>query len=344
MGLPSAVTPEEAQTWIDGMVKAANGGIDPTAATQRLADYGADVMSLATRGLERQPAASGYFAFDAALNRQARDLFDHTTTPQALTVTEFTAAQAGDQLLVVADPDRAEEVLGYLHEPETALPQMEADLTRASRITATDLRTALDRAQPPVILDVRTAGEREQGAIAGSAHIPLAELPHRLAEIPADRPVVVHCAGGYRSSVAASPVRATGHPDVSDLFGGYAAWQLTKAPATVRATRTTRWACSHDHHQEDQRASPPHRRLERPRADPADLGGHRRDHLTDRDSPAFQRHRGPRATPGLSHSESPRQIRRRHGADPDSTRSILMKIGSDARGTRTLPWLFRRRY
>ncbi|SDT80439.1 MBL fold metallo-hydrolase [Actinoplanes derwentensis] len=240
-------------------------------------------LALVTAG---QPAAPGYFAFDAALNRQARDLLDHTAAPQALTVTDFTAArtagaividardphdyaaghlhgalnipadgrfaetagtvaQPADQLLVVAEPDRAEEivirlarigfdqVLGYLHEPETALPQMEADLTRASRITAADLRTALDHAQPPVILDVRTAGEREQGAIAGSAHIPLAELPHRLAEIPADRPVVVHCAGGYRSSVAASLLRATGHPDVSDLLGGYAAWQLTKAPATV---------------------------------------------------------------------------------------------------------------
>jgi integrase len=50
----STATPEEAQTWIDGMVKAASGGINPAAATQRLADYGADVMSLATRGLERK--------------------------------------------------------------------------------------------------------------------------------------------------------------------------------------------------------------------------------------------------------------------------------------------------
>jgi hydroxyacylglutathione hydrolase len=240
-------------------------------------------LTLVTAG---QPAAPGYFAFDAALNRQTRDLLDHTTAPQALTVTDFTAArtagavvidardphdyaaghlrgalnipadgrfaetagtvaQPGDRLLVVADPDRAAEivirlarigfdqVIGYLHEPETALPQMEADLTRASRVTATDLRTALDSPQPPVILDVRTAGEREQGAIDGSTHIPLPELPRRLAEIPADRPVVVHCAGGYRSSVAASVLRATGHPDVSDLLGGFAAWQLTVAPTAV---------------------------------------------------------------------------------------------------------------
>jgi hydroxyacylglutathione hydrolase len=240
-------------------------------------------VALVTAG---QPAAPGYFAFDAALNRQARDLLDHNIAPRALTVAEFaaastagaividardphdyaaghlrgalnipadgrfaetagTVAQPGDTLLVVAGQDRAEEivirlarigfdkVLGYLHEPDTALPQMESELTRASRVIAADLHAALDSPQPPVIIDVRTTGEREQGAIDGSAHIPLAELPRRLTEIPTDRPVVVHCAGGYRSSVAASLLRATGHPDVSDLLGGYAAWQLTIAPAAL---------------------------------------------------------------------------------------------------------------
>lgn len=50
----SAETPEEAQEWIDGMIRAAQGGIDPKAATQSLADYGEAVMPLAIRGLERK--------------------------------------------------------------------------------------------------------------------------------------------------------------------------------------------------------------------------------------------------------------------------------------------------
>ncbi|OJF12762.1 site-specific integrase, partial [Couchioplanes caeruleus] len=50
----STATPEEAQDWIDGILRAARGGIDPAAATQPLAEYGADVMPLATRGLERK--------------------------------------------------------------------------------------------------------------------------------------------------------------------------------------------------------------------------------------------------------------------------------------------------
>ncbi|WP_242612974.1 rhodanese-like domain-containing protein [Janibacter limosus] len=39
-----------------------------------------------------------------------------------------------------------------------------------------------------------------------------------------ERPVLVHCASGWRSSVAASLLRSTGHADVTDLVGGYAAW------------------------------------------------------------------------------------------------------------------------
>ncbi|WP_307854778.1 site-specific integrase [Micromonospora sp. C31] len=50
----TVATPEEAQAWIDGMVSAAQGGVDPVAATKRLAEYGEGVMTLALRGLERK--------------------------------------------------------------------------------------------------------------------------------------------------------------------------------------------------------------------------------------------------------------------------------------------------
>nr|MDT0661913.1 site-specific integrase [Micromonospora sp. DSM 115978] len=50
----SVASAEEAQAWIDGMVSAAKGGVDPLAATKRLAEYGDGVMTLALRGLERK--------------------------------------------------------------------------------------------------------------------------------------------------------------------------------------------------------------------------------------------------------------------------------------------------
>ena len=150
--------------------------------------------------------------------------------------------QPGRDILVVAPQDREEEVVtrlarigfdtvtGYLRAPEGAFPEMAGEMTRASRLTAHDLRTALDRARPPVLLDVRNVGELVDGAIAGAIHVPLAELPGRLAEVPADRPAVVYCAHGTRSSIAASLLRAAGRADVSDLIGGYDAWHRAFAP------------------------------------------------------------------------------------------------------------------
>jgi rhodanese-related sulfurtransferase len=64
-------------------------------------------------------------------------------------------------------------------------------------------------------------------------HIPLAELRRRIDEVPTGGPVVVHCAGGWRSSVAASLLRQQGRDDVSDLLGGFAAWQAMHEPVTA---------------------------------------------------------------------------------------------------------------
>ncbi|WP_224284442.1 MBL fold metallo-hydrolase [Streptomyces sp. LS1784] len=146
-------------------------------------------------------------------------------------------------IAIIAPQDREDEVItrlarigfdhiaGYLRNPGNALPALADEITPASRLTADQLRTALAGEQPPTVLDVRTCGERETGFIAGSLHIALAELPRRMDEIPADRPLVVHCASGHRSSIAASLLRHHGHTDVSDLLGGYSAWHALTHPA-----------------------------------------------------------------------------------------------------------------
>ena len=68
--------------------------------------------------------------------------------------------------------------------------------------------------------------------IPGARHIPLAELAGRATELEADRPVLVYCAGGWRSSVGASLLRAKGFADVSDILGGYGAWDLAHPRAS----------------------------------------------------------------------------------------------------------------
>ncbi|MEV7045043.1 rhodanese-like domain-containing protein [Amycolatopsis sp. NPDC051061] len=118
----------------------------------------------------------------------------------------------------------SDRVAGHLDDPSAALPAIAHELDSASRITADHLRRSLAAVASPLIVDVRGDDERAAGAIAGSLHIPLAQLPGRIAEIPRDHPIVLHCAGGHRSSIAASVLRRAGHTDVSDLLGGYAAW------------------------------------------------------------------------------------------------------------------------
>ena len=59
--------------------------------------------------------------------------------------------------------------------------------------------------------------------------MPVGQMPGRLSEIDPAKSTVVYCAGGYRSSVAASYLRNHGFEDVSDLLGGYGAWVQTLA-------------------------------------------------------------------------------------------------------------------
>jgi hydroxyacylglutathione hydrolase len=118
-----------------------------------------------------------------------------------------------------------DRVAGYLREPEGAFLDAPEHVRRASRLTAPELATALHGPRPPFVVDVRNPAEVRLGTIIpGAVPVPLAQLPGRLAEIPWDRPVVAFCAGGYRSSVAASLLRRAGLDDVSDLLGGYGAW------------------------------------------------------------------------------------------------------------------------
>nr|WP_291834816.1 rhodanese-like domain-containing protein [Candidatus Microthrix sp.] len=81
------------------------------------------------------------------------------------------------------------------------------------------------------VIDVRNPGETAIGSIPGAMAIPLAQLQDRLDEIDLHQPIVVHCAGGYRSSLGASWLRSHGATDVSDLLGGFDAWSAVQASA-----------------------------------------------------------------------------------------------------------------
>src|SRR5207249_4632780 len=107
-----------------------------------------------------------------------------------------------------------------------------------------DLTATTERISAPVaadriargdvtVVDVRTPSERGQKHVAGSVSLPLNHLVERAAELPRDRPLLIHCAGGYRSAIAASLLQRLGFAQVSEMAGGLTAWEAAKLPLTA---------------------------------------------------------------------------------------------------------------
>ena len=97
------------------------------------------------------------------------------------------------------------------------------------QISAVDLAAWIkDHPPAPTMVDVRETSELSAGSIPGAISIPLPQLSQRLSELHKPHTVVVHCKGGYRSSIAASDLQAAGFEDVVNLTGGFDAWKLSR--------------------------------------------------------------------------------------------------------------------
>jgi hydroxyacylglutathione hydrolase len=145
-------------------------------------------------------------------------------------------------IVIIADPGRENEsttrlgrigfdhVVGYLQEGLHSL-KSHPDLTVITeRLSAPFAAELLSSAQPPLTIDVRAPGERKQKHIGGSEAFPLNHLVENLGKLPRDRSLLVYCAGGYRSSIAASLLQRSGFQRVSEIAGGIAAWETAKLP------------------------------------------------------------------------------------------------------------------
>jgi hydroxyacylglutathione hydrolase len=102
-------------------------------------------------------------------------------------------------------------------------------LAQIPQIASPDLAASLANGGVNLI-DVRNANEWAAGHIAGATHIPLGRLADRLDEVPRDKPIVLQCAGGARSMIGASVLRAHGFDRVINLTGGYGAWNKAGLP------------------------------------------------------------------------------------------------------------------
>lgn len=153
-----------------------------------------------------------------------------------------TVLAAERPIVLVAAPGREQEaatrlgrigfdsIAGYLEGGIAVLESRLDLLRRTDRATADALARELSAADPPFVLDIRTSREWRQKQIDGSVNIPLNQLASRIGELPRDRRMWVHCAGGYRSSIGASLLQLAGFDRLVELAGGLAAWEATKLP------------------------------------------------------------------------------------------------------------------
>ena len=124
-----------------------------------------------------------------------------------------------------------DRVIGCIDDPYGTMTANPDQTARASRLTPEEFNARHSELDHLQIVDVRNPGETADGTIPGAICIPVGQLPTRTSELSAGVPTVVYCAGGYRSSVAASVLRQRGFGDVSDVLGGYGAWQATTQSA-----------------------------------------------------------------------------------------------------------------
>jgi hydroxyacylglutathione hydrolase len=144
-------------------------------------------------------------------------------------------------IVIIADPGREPEaairlgrigfdhIVGFLQDGLHSLaarPELTATTERVSAPLAADRLAARDA----LAVDVRAPAERAQKFIAGSVSLPLNHLVERAGELPKDRPLLLYCAGGYRSSIAASLLQQRGFTLISEIAGGLAAWETAALP------------------------------------------------------------------------------------------------------------------
>lgn len=148
----------------------------------------------------------------------------------------------GQPILLVSDPGREQEaitrlsrigfdrVLGFLQGGVAAWAESGRETDALPTVEAKGLRAYL-RAHPGAqVLDMRTPEEFAAAHLSEAASLPLSELNGRMGELFPDREYVVHCAGGYRSSIAASILKARGFGRIADMAGGLQAFQASGLP------------------------------------------------------------------------------------------------------------------
>jgi len=148
-------------------------------------------------------------------------------------------------IVIVAEPARQQEaalrlgrigfdhVRGYLRDGMAALADRQDLVWSTNRVSAPMLAEELASGNPPLVIDIRAPREWNAKHLHDSINIPLPHLRERIREVPRDRRIAVHCAGGYRSSMAVSILNQYGITDLIELAGGITAWDAARYPVVT---------------------------------------------------------------------------------------------------------------
>jgi sulfur-carrier protein adenylyltransferase/sulfurtransferase len=112
------------------------------------------------------------------------------------------------------------------------LQQVRAEI---EEIDAAEAAHRLDSAEPPLFLDVRERDEWDEGHIPGAVHVTRSYLESRIEAAVPDResPIVVYCAGGWRSAFATQTLEELGYSNVVNLAGGFTDWKRSGFPTQL---------------------------------------------------------------------------------------------------------------
>lgn len=153
------------------------------------------------------------------------------------------------KILLITYDDKVEEaitrlsrvgydgVIGYLEGGFNAWLKANKPIETIERANADTL--ALQYSEKPLIIDVRKKSEFESEHIIGALNIPLNQINQHLAEIPKNQHFFLHCAGGYRSMIAASILKQRGWNNFTEIRGGFAELSKTGLPKTAYVCPTT---------------------------------------------------------------------------------------------------------
>lgn len=153
------------------------------------------------------------------------------------------------EILLVTDKDREEEAIirlsrvgydhtiGYLDSGFETWQAANFEIDTIERMTASELEASYGN--KPLIIDVRKKSEFDSEHVLNAINIPLNELNLRFTELPKNRAFILHCAGGYRSMIAASTLKSRGFEDFKDVEGGMTEILKTTIPKTEYVCPTT---------------------------------------------------------------------------------------------------------